>query len=82
MILSPYSQMNSSLAGVDHIGGAELTNDLKRWRQGRGVLVSTIRSFKGLEADVVVIIDLPKPGAVAACSLADFYVGSSRANTC
>ena len=79
VILSPYSKMNSSLADVDQIGGAELTKDLKRWRQDQGVLVSTMRSFKGLEADVVVIIDLPKPDSVAACSVADFYVGSSRA---
>ncbi|MDA0892343.1 MAG: NERD domain-containing protein/DEAD/DEAH box helicase [Proteobacteria bacterium] len=79
VILSPYSKMNSSLAGVDQIGGSDLTYDLNTWRQGQGVLVSTMRAFKGLEADVVVLIDLPKPGSVAACSVADFYVGSSRA---
>lgn len=79
VILSPYAQMKSSLADVRQLGATELTYDVNEWRKGKGVLVTTMRSFKGLEADVVVLIDLPKPGSLAVCSVADFYVGSSRA---
>lgn len=79
VILSPYTQMKSSLVDVRRLGGVELTHQVNQWRNGDGVLVTTMRSFKGLEADVVVLIDIPKPGSVAACSVADFYVGSSRA---
>lgn len=78
-ILSPYSQMKSSLADVRKLGGVDLIYDVNRWREGGGVLFTTMRSFKGLEADVVVLIDLPKPGSMAACTVADFYVGCSRA---
>jgi len=79
VILSPYSQTRSSLADVRKLDGIELVYDVNRWRKAEGVLLTTMRSFKGLEADVGVLIDLPKPGSVAACSVADFYVGSSRA---
>ncbi len=79
VILSPYGHAKSSLSNVRSLGGAELIYDVNKWREGDGVLVATMRSFKGLEADVVIIIDLPIPGSVAACSVADFYVGSSRA---
>jgi hypothetical protein len=79
VILSPYSQARSSLADVRKLDGIELVYDVNRWRKAEGVLLTTMRSFKGLEADVGVLIDLPKPGSVAACSVADFYVGSSRA---
>ena len=41
-----------------------------------GVQFSTIRSFKGLEADVVFLIGLK---VSKACTPADVYVGASRA---
>ncbi|MEB3102052.1 hypothetical protein [Ferviditalea candida] len=43
----------------------------------RGVKFATIRSFKGLEADVVFLIDVRDNTPV--CSPADIYVGASRA---
>lgn len=38
-----------------------LTQSLAQWRQGKGVLITTPNSFKGLEADAVVTVDPPPP---------------------
>lgn len=57
---------------------------LQRWQAaqvGQGVQVifgDTIKSFKGLEADCVVISDLPCTGALG-YEVADLYVAASRA---
>lgn len=64
------------MAGMDHI---------KEWPLGgvedRGVIrFSTIRSFKGLEADIVFLVDI-REGTLA-CTGTDVYVGASRAVTC
>ena len=67
------------LGRCQKVRGADLIYDVNQWREGGGVLLTTMRSFKGLEADVIVLIDLPKPGSMAACTVADFYVGCSRA---
>ena len=46
-ILSPYRYRNSVVAGI--MGATvPLTEDMQDWRDGRCVLFSTIRSFKGL----------------------------------
>jgi hypothetical protein len=47
------------------------------WRAGGGVLVTTARSFKGLEADVVVLYDLG--GFSPLFKREDLYVSSTRA---
>ena len=78
-ILCPNRQEHSSLAGVTKLAKTPLTGNLERWTNGQGVLFSTIRSFKGLEADAVVMLDVPEPDAVPFFSTADFYVGASRA---
>ena len=56
-ILGPYTLKKSSLGNAS-LGKYNLVNDVKEWQQGKGVWYSTIRSFKGLEADVLVLIDL------------------------
>ena len=43
------------------------------------MLFSTIRSFKGLEADAVLMVDVVAPGSLPHSSQADFYVGCSWA---
>ena len=43
------------------------------------MLFATIRSFKGLEADAVLMVDVVAPGSLPHFSQADFYVGCSRA---
>lgn len=75
--LSPYSPENSSLAG-GKVGDYKTTDKLDVWRSNQAVWLSSIKAFKGLEADALVLTDLPdfKPGVF---DKADFYVACSRA---
>ena len=75
VILSPYRKENSCLAGVERIKEWPLTEDLEV--RSNAVRFQTIRSFKGLEADIVFLIDVKKDSRV--CTDADIYVGGSRA---
>lgn len=75
IILSPNNKQKSSLADTDK---------LKNWPIGAlddpnpyAVRFSTIRSFKGLEADIVFLIGLQDGNP--ALTPADIYVGGSRA---
>lgn len=76
-ILSTYRKEKSSLKDVDRIGSGQWP--LVEMGQGNqyGIRFSTIRSFKGLESDVVFIIGVRKNRYV--CSPADIYVGGTRA---
>jgi DNA helicase IV len=47
------------------------------WRRGAGVLVTTARTFKGLEADVVIAYGLAAFGALFTPT--DLYVAWTRA---
>jgi superfamily I DNA/RNA helicase len=78
-ILSPFEQSKSCLANATKIGKVNLTTNFYHWRANNGVLFSTIRSFKGLEADAIIVTDVPNPESDAYFSTADFYVGCSRA---
>ena len=80
-ILCPVKINNSSLSGEKKIGGVSIVtqDSLLDWRGNQGVLFSTIRAFKGLEADVIVMIDIFEPKNESMFSPADFYVGCSRA---
>ncbi|SMF06477.1 Nuclease-related domain-containing protein [Alteromonadaceae bacterium Bs31] len=78
VILSP-SKLNRSCINGNKVGGCQLTLDTAEWRKGDGILFSTIRSFKGLEADIVIVIDVVEPGTIDNFSTADFYVACSRA---
>jgi DNA helicase IV len=42
-------------------------------------LIDTIKGFKGLESDAVVITDIPEINTTASFALEDAYVGFSRA---
>lgn len=64
---------------MEELQGVPITEKLADWEAGKGVLFSTIRSFKGLEADAVIIIDVPRPDTLPHFSLSDFYVACSRA---
>ena len=76
-ILSPKRLANSSLAGVKVLGGHPVVETLSEWRDGKGVLFSTVRAFKGLEADALVLIDVA--GVSPVFTQPDFYVACSRA---
>lgn len=78
-ILSPFRRYKSLLSGCDDLSGIKVTDDLEDWRRNEGVLFSTIRSFKGLEADIVIMADVISPGSIGTFSRSDFYVGCSRA---
>jgi len=78
-VLCPFRQERSSLAGLSVINKYPLTADLKEWSRGDAVLFSTIRAFKGLEADAIVIIDVPAKPDPEQFPVADWYVAFSRA---
>lgn len=79
-VLSPYrsDSPGCSVGGRPKLAGLSVTSDPARWRDGEGVLVTTIRSFKGLEADAVILTDVSRPSE-GAFSISDLYVASSRA---
>jgi len=72
-ILSPHTQPKSSLAGVTTLAGFPLVAK----REQAGILFATARRFKGLEADVVLLID--QDLADPACTPVHRYVAASRA---
>jgi len=76
-VLSPRRQANSSLARVKSLGGCPIIDTLSDWKEGKGILFSTVRAFKGLEADALVVIDVD--GFSPLLTKADFYVACSRA---
>jgi DNA helicase IV len=41
------------------IGGVPVTDQLVTWRQGSALLRTTLGKFKGLEADAMVLVDVP-----------------------
>jgi len=79
-VLSPYRPDGDgcSVGNRPKLAGLPVTNDPSRWRDGEGLLVTTIRSFKGLEADAVILTDVSQPSE-GAFSISDLYVASSRA---
>lgn len=79
-VLSPYRPDGNgcSVGNRPKIAGQTVTNDPARWREGHGLLVTTIRSFKGLEADAVILTDIGQPSE-GPFSVADLYVACSRA---
>jgi hypothetical protein len=63
----------------DTLGSIPLTRSFDDWRAGKGVLLTTHRRFKGLEADGLVLAGIPQPGKDDFYSVADHYVACSRA---
>jgi len=78
-ILCPRDKRSSPLAKDRSVGDVPITTDLEKWRAGSAVLFATVRSFKGLEADAIIMLDVPEPDTVPYFSRTDFYVGCSRA---
>jgi Nuclease-related domain/UvrD-like helicase C-terminal domain len=59
VILSPFTLNNSALKGIEKIAGVNIREyDVKKPLQEKSLQFSTIQRFKGLEAKVVIIIDL------------------------
>lgn len=78
-IIGPASKAKGPLASVAQIDGVPLIEDATRWRDGKGILISTARRFKGLEADVVIIADFSGLGSLFTVS--DLYVALTRARS-
>jgi superfamily I DNA/RNA helicase len=78
-IIGPASKAKGPLASVISIEGVPLIEDASGWRDGNGILCSTARSFKGLEADVVIICDFSGLGNLFTVS--DLYVALTRARS-
>lgn len=74
-ILTPHSRKNSSLAGLTELGGVPLAGNPAD-RAG-AVLHVSIGAFKGLESDVLILVDVdPKDDR---CNRFARYVAASRA---
>lgn len=58
-------------------GTVKATKNFEQWRQNKGVLIATWTRFKGLEADVVIIIETPSDDSTN--EAAHKYVARSRA---
>ena len=76
-LIAPSGKAKASIADVDKINDVPLTTDANTWRDGRAVLVTTSRSFKGLEADIVLLYDLSDFGNLF--QKKDLYVACTRA---
>jgi DNA helicase IV len=79
VIQSPRSRENSSFADVKKIRGIPLTENIDKWNASDGILFKTIRSFKGLEADAVIVVDVLPTDSLPHFTSADLYVACSRA---
>lgn len=78
-MLSFYDKLKTCMAQENGIGDIPIVSDQQKWRDDKGVLFSTIRAFKGLEADAIVLVDIPDFNVENYFSKADLYVGCSRA---
>ena len=79
VVLCPNKKERSSIENLNVVSGIEITEDIDAWRGDKGVLFSTVRSFKGLEADAVIIIDVPSEEDSTIFRQSDYYVACSRA---
>lgn len=76
-VIGPTAKGKGSLADVTEVNGVPLVISADAWRDGEGVLVTTARSFKGLEADVVLLYDVGDFGRLFRKE--DLYVSCTRA---
>lgn len=67
----------SCMANETHIGNVPITRNISDWRKGKGILLTTVWKFKGLEADAMILSDakgitqnFTKQLAYVACSRA------------
>jgi len=82
-ILSPWkkSSPDSTLHYVPHIHNKPLQGDedaVSKWQANQVIWGSTIKAFKGMEADCIIVTDVPAIGTQW-FNLADLYVAASRA---
>jgi hypothetical protein len=80
VILSPYSLKNSCMADYPKGHGMSLTEDLSSMGMPGQVCFSTIRSFKGIEAPAVILVDagIPSDEPDSPFHMEDLYVACTR----
>ena len=79
-ILSPYVLEKSAFVGSEKGHGVTLSMDLADLQVEGKAYFSTIKSFKGIEADCVIVIDADDPNrGNPAFTLEDLYVACTRA---
>ena len=76
-VIGPAAKDKGSLADLADVDGVPLVTSAEEWRLGGSVLVTTARSFKGLEAEVVLLYDLG--GFSRLFRREDLYVSCTRA---
>lgn len=64
--------------GINKCGKHQLSSTIQDWKNKKGVLLASSKKFKGLEADVVILTDMPEPGSKGFFSESDLYVSASR----
>ena len=74
-ILTLKTENNSILNGIDKVGNHRISSV----RDGKGVLFTSARKFKGLEADAIIIVDVDGEAFADDEDKRLFYVGCSRA---
>jgi hypothetical protein len=80
-VLSPYNSKNENSTlyylRQQTILNLNFSDDVEAWLNDRAFWISTIKSFKGLEADCVILTDIPTPNDFFLEN--ELYVGTSRA---
>lgn len=76
-VIGPAAKESGSLSDLTDVDGVPIVTSAEEWRDGGGVLVTTARSFKGLEAEVVLLYDLSGFGRLFRRE--DLYVACTRA---
>lgn len=80
VVLSPYTLKNSCMGGHLKGNGMVLSEDLSNIGAAGQICFSTIRSFKGIEASAIILVDAGIPSAApdAAFHMEDLYVACTR----
>ena len=78
-VIGPAAKSKGSLSNLTDIDQIPIITSVTEWRSGGGVLVTTARAFKGLEAEVVVLYDLCDFGRLFRKE--DLYVACTRAKS-
>jgi len=80
-ILSPFKYEKSSMHSQLKGHGLTLSQDVQDLGKANTIVFSTIKSFKGLEASCVIVVDVEIPDQNRAFSSEDLYVAITRATT-
>jgi hypothetical protein len=78
-ILSPFKYENSAMKAQLSGHGFKLSTDIKDLGKKNTVYFSTVKSFKGIEAASIIVVDVGIPGEHVAFSREDLYVACTRA---